>query len=146
MEQLGELEFSSNEPAVNVYYEGGGFTPHEDNCALTVLIPLSSAADGEFAGTGFWPPTARRAKANGGSGGCGDEHSLVLKPEAGSAMLFTGDVTHAGLPVARGARAVLVQSFSRKGAARAKSDGAAGGGASLGGGQRLEEPEARTEE
>ena len=64
----------------------------------------------------------------------------VLKPEAGSAMLFTGDVTHAGLPVASGARAVLVASFSRKGRVRAKSES---GGSS---GSSLEEAEQLTEE
>ena len=34
----------------------------------------------------------------------------MLKPQPGTAMLFTGDVTHAGLPVATG-RVVLVASF-----------------------------------
>lgn len=110
---LDELEFSFNEPAINVYFAGGGFTPHEDSCALTVLIPLTSAADGAFAGggTGFWGRRSSAAR--------GDEPSLVLKPQPGTAMLFTGDVTHAGLPVATGTRVVLVASFSRRVAAGA---------------------------
>lgn len=113
------LEFSANEPAINVYHAGGGFVPHEDGCALTVLIPLSSPADGSFAGggTGFWAPLARRS-ATDGLGGDDDESelkpSLVLKPARGSAMLFTGDVTHAGMPVEDGSRVVLVASFSRR--------------------------------
>ena len=109
--EQGELEFSTHEPAINIYQEGGGFTPHEDGCALTVLIPLSSPSDGTFTGggTGFWPPIEQRAEQSR------EAPSLVLKPARGTAMLFTGDVTHAGLPVTSGTRVVLVASFSRKG-------------------------------
>jgi hypothetical protein len=105
LHDLGELEFSENEPAINVYRTGGEFTPHQDGCALTVLIPLSSPSDGSFAGggTGFW------ASAEDAS------PSLVLKPPAGTAMLFTGAVTHAGMIVESGRRLVLVASFSLKG-------------------------------
>ena len=38
---------------------------------------------------------------------------MVLAPPAGTALLFGGDVTHAGQPVAAGQRAVFVASFSR---------------------------------
>jgi hypothetical protein len=38
--------------------------------------------------------------------------SLVLKPSRGSALVFGGDVTHAGMPVEAGIRSVLVCSFS----------------------------------
>ena len=108
---LGELEFSPNEPAINIYFAGGGFTPHEDSCALTVLIPLSSSDDAfSGGGTGFWPPLSRRSHA------ADDEPSLVLKPTVGTALLFNGDVTHAGLQVVSGTRGVLVASFSRKAA------------------------------
>lgn len=102
------LEFSANEPAINVYYENGCFNPHKDYCALTVLIPLSSPDDGSFAGggTGFWAPEERRARDG--------EPSIVLAPPAGTAMLFGGHVTHAGLPVHAGTRVVFVASFTRK--------------------------------
>ena len=36
----------------------------------------------------------------------------MLRPPAGTALLFGGDVTHAGLPVTAGERAVFVASFS----------------------------------
>ena len=117
----GELEFAEREPAVNVYGEGGAFRPHQDRQGLTVLIPLSPDHGG--GGTGFWPreevegaheedepdadweaaEVARRSAA---------PPSTVLRPERGSALLFSGDVLHAGLPVVRGARVVLVASFS----------------------------------
>lgn len=38
----------------------------------------------------------------------------VLKPPAGTAILFGGDVTHAGLPVLEGTRHLFVMSFSLK--------------------------------
>ena len=106
LHELGELEFSPNEPAINVYFKDGVFTPHKDNCALTVLIPLAAPRDGAFqgGGTGFW---GRSAAPDG-------DPSLVLRPEVGTAMLFAGHVTHAGMLVESGTRAVLVASFSRK--------------------------------
>ena len=105
----GNLEFSPNEPAVNVYYSGGGFSPHRDYCALTVLIPLSSPADGSFTGggTGFWAPGSRHGQDSAAP-------SITLAPPAGTALLFAGDVLHAGLPVESGKRVVLVASFDRK--------------------------------
>ena len=33
LHESGDLTFSANEPAVNVYYEGGSFSPHKDYCA-----------------------------------------------------------------------------------------------------------------
>ena len=110
----GQLSFASGgyEPAINVYYENGGFLPHEDNCALTVLIPLTSSEDGAFegGGTGFWAPEERRVPDEDGDVG----PSLVLAPPAGTALLFSGHVTHAGMPVVSGVRHCLVASFSRK--------------------------------
>ena len=38
--------------------------------------------------------------------------STVLRPERGTAMLFSGEVLHAGMPVERDSRVVLVASFS----------------------------------
>lgn len=131
----GALEFSSREPAINLYGPGGEFLPHMDHQSLTVLIPLTSPApiekstcpplapppplqqqiDGESAldsgapfsggGTGFWSQDARGPRVEG--------PTLVMRPPAGSAMLFGGKVTHAGLPVDEGTRVVFVASFSR---------------------------------
>ena len=108
MHECGGLEFSPREPAVNVYGRGGEFAPHRDHQALTVLVPLSPPSAFEGGGTGFWPRgaderAARRAPP-----------ALVLRPPAGTALLFAGSVTHAGLPVRAGERAVLVASFSQR--------------------------------
>ena len=65
--------------------------------------------DGAFVGggTGFWPPEGRRRADRA--------PSIVLTPPAGTAMLYSGDVLHAGMPVAQGTRVVFVASFARKG-------------------------------
>ena len=77
--------------------------------ALTVLIPLTSP-DVNFngGGTGFWEGN-REVDENPQT-----EPDLILKPEAGSALIFGGDVTHAGMPVESGYRSVFVVSFSTK--------------------------------
>ena len=38
----------------------------------------------------------------------------VLAPPAGTALIFGGDVTHAGMPVETGLRSVFVASFSTR--------------------------------
>ena len=132
-----QLAFSTNEPAINVYYSGGHFKPHEDNHALTILVPLSAAsADFEGGGTAFW------STRDAGPGGSINARTMgaptmVLRPPAGAALLWggacthgmrtmyaacalcyvlpcicSGSVTHAGLPVKSGQRCVLVASFS----------------------------------
>lgn len=103
----GQLEFSSREPAVNVYTEGGEFLAHKDHQALTVLVPLSSSERFDGGGTGFWSQDARGHRV--------ERPSTVLRPEAGTAMLWGGHVTHAGMPVTRGERVVFVASFSARG-------------------------------
>ena len=105
-----QLTFSTNEPAINVYFRGDSFKVHEDKHALTVLVPLSSA-DSEFegGGTAFWSHAdARPAKYDLGP------PTMVLRPPAGAALLWGGNVTHAGLPVQSGQRCVFVASFSPK--------------------------------
>ena len=105
---LGDLvfSFSGHEPAINVYTAGGEFEPHEDKHMLTVLVPLSPLDAFEGGGTGFWSENAPRV------GGPGGEPSLVLRPEPGTALLWTGGITHAGLPVRSGKRHVFVCSFN----------------------------------
>lgn len=120
------LEYSSFEPAVNVYSAGGEFLPHKDHQALTVLVPLSGPDDFIGGGTGFWAksaepePEAEQA-AQGWAQGASTTFdvaapSLVLTPPRGTAMLFAGHVSHAGMAVEGGTRVVLVASFSAKGA------------------------------
>jgi len=111
--------YSPGEPAVNVYYPGGGFKPHTDKQALTMLIPLSPSDAFDGGGTAFW---SGRHQPHGEKNGSveydeADEarwlpHDQLLKPKAGTAILFGGDVTHAGLPVTRGIRHLFVVSFT----------------------------------
>jgi len=104
----GELEWSEGEPAINVYSANGRFGAHKDHLALTVLIPLTSTATFTGGGTGFWA-----------GGRSVDEDPWkppdeVLKPPLGTALVFGGDVTHAGMPVEAGLRSVFVASFSTR--------------------------------
>ncbi|KOO36090.1 hypothetical protein Ctob_010989 [Chrysochromulina tobinii] len=98
--------FSGHEPAINVYTAGGEFEPHEDKHMLTVLVSLSPLDAFEGGGTAFWSERAERV------GGLGGEPSLMLRPEPGTAILWTGQITHAGLPVISGRRHVFVCSFN----------------------------------
>jgi len=104
-----QLKYSSREPAINVYSSGGEFLPHKDSQSITVLIPLSSPDDFVGGGTSFWSQDSRGHRV--------EEPSVILRPPAGTAMLFGGCVTHAGVPVESGKRVVFVASFSN-----AKSD------------------------
>ena len=104
-----QLKYSSREPAVNVYSCGGEFRAHKDAQAITVLIPLSSPDEFLGGGTSFWSQDSRGHRV--------EEPSICLKPPAGTAMLFGGCVTHAGVPVESGKRVVFVASFTN-----AKSD------------------------
>jgi hypothetical protein len=96
------LHFTMREPAVNVYDAGGEFVPHKDHQALTVLLALSPPSAFTAGGTGFW--------RHGEPG-----PRCVLRPRRGTALLFGGGVTHAGMPVEGGTRCVYVASFSARG-------------------------------
>ena len=114
---FGDLGFSPNEPAVNVYAPGGEFAPHVDGQRLTVVILLSPADGFTGGGTAFWSQhhegsytattAAEAAKTT--------LPKVVLKPKFGDALVFTGDVLHAALPVETGQRTVFVASFGPKG-------------------------------
>lgn len=104
-----ELKYSSREPAINVYSRGGEFRAHKDAQSITVLIPLSSPNDFVGGGTSFWSQDSRGHRV--------EAPSVCLKPPPGTAMLFGGCVTHAGVKVKSGKRVVFVASFSN-----AKSD------------------------
>mmetsp|Transcript_41269 Transcript_41269/g.54268 ORF Transcript_41269/g.54268 Transcript_41269/m.54268 type:complete len:317 (+) Transcript_41269:84-1034(+) len=106
---MGELEWSEGEPAINVYETTGYFGAHKDHLALTVLIPLTSPmSDFTGGGTGFWAGN-REVDENPYN-----PPDVVLKPPPGSALIFGGDVTHAGMPVEGGYRSVFVCSFSTR--------------------------------
>jgi hypothetical protein len=102
------LRFTHNEPAVNLYRVGGAFEPHRDLQALTVLVPLVGSESFEGGGTAFWSHSAASPQ-----GVEATPPSLVLTPPRGTALLFGGDLMHAGLPVSAGERGVFVASFSR---------------------------------
>ena len=121
------IRYSSGEPAVNIYTHGGEFAPHTDDEHLTTLIPLNDAFDG--GGTAFWDAGYESPKdpAHSGDALCGlpqpasataaDRSNWlppahVLREPPGTALLFGGDVTHAGMPVLSGARYVFVMSFT----------------------------------
>ena len=113
--EAGELEWSEGEPAINVYTQNGYFGAHKDHLALTVLLPLTSPTkDFSGGGTGFWA----------GNRAVGEDPdsppTKILRPELGTALIFGGDVTHAGMPVEDGTRAVFVASFSTRTAASAE--------------------------
>ena len=74
-------------------------------------------------GTSFWSAT----EASAASRAAGEaalhvnprsDPAFVLRPPAGTALVFGGNVTHAGESVVDGERAVLVASFSTRGAER----------------------------
>ena len=100
-----QLKFSSREPAINVYTAGGEFLAHKDAQALTVLLPFSSpTTDFRGGGTAFWSQDSRGHRV--------EDPSLLVRPSAGTVLLFGGCVTHAGQPILEGTRVVLVASFS----------------------------------
>lgn len=105
-----ELDFSEGEPAINVYRgPGGDFKPHQDARALTLLMPLSThGVDYEGGGTAFYAPGVRPADAIRGAA----TPTTVLRPRAGTALLWGGTLTHAGAEVVAGRRLVFVASFS----------------------------------
>lgn len=79
--------------------------------ALTVLVPLTDPDAFMGGGTGFWPPAQSLAAGDGGAPG---GEPTVVTPARGTAIVFGGDVTHAGMTIQAGRRSVLVASFSTK--------------------------------
>ena len=98
---VSRLAFAPLEPAMNVYWAGGAFKRHEDKQSLTLLVPLSDGYEG--GGTGFW--TREQT-------GASREPAFVLRPSPGTALVWGGQVKHAGIPVISGERWVFVASFS----------------------------------
>lgn len=100
------LDYSIREPAINVYEAPHGhFAMHKDHHALSILIPLSDpASDFEGGGTAFWSQSHPMEGM--------DSPSIVLKPKPGTAMLWGGRVSHKGMTISSGTRAVIVASFS----------------------------------
>lgn len=103
-----KLVYSEGEPAINIYRgPGGSFSPHQDAQSLTMTLALSDTGDFDGGGTSFYPaaelPAARRGKVT---------PSSVLRPAAGTALLWSGTLIHAGAEVTAGRRLLLVASFT----------------------------------
>jgi hypothetical protein len=81
-----------------------------------MLLNLSSRTEYEGGGTAFWSSADRgelgpnRGPPEAGLG----RPTFIIKPPSRVALVFGGHVTHAGLAVADGKRAVFVASFSPK--------------------------------
>ena len=110
------LIFVSGEPACNVYFAGGHFRPHEDQQALTVLVTLSDRTEFAGGGTAFWSEADRPPPIGPGvyTRAAAGPPTMVLTLPAGTALIFCGNVTHAGQPVLDGERTVFVASFSTR--------------------------------
>uniref|UniRef100_A0A7S3V368 Prolyl 4-hydroxylase alpha subunit domain-containing protein n=1 Tax=Aplanochytrium stocchinoi TaxID=215587 RepID=A0A7S3V368_9STRA len=101
---LGDMwyKFSSQEPSINRYANGGDFKEHTDGYALTLNILLSVDDDFTGGGTEFWREDESSA-----------EPTLRLEPTcAGTGVIFNGQVKHAGRAVIEGVRHLLVASFN----------------------------------
>ena len=85
-----------------VKYAGSGGRPalsvHKDQVPLTVNISLSAQCN--YAGGGTYFP-ARAADCSG----------IVIRPQAGTAIMHDGNVEHAGHKVTEGTRLILVCFF-----------------------------------
>ena len=101
----GSLEFSAREPAINIYTAGGEFNAHTDRQTLTVLIYLTPPETCEGGGTGFWSQACADCEA---------APTAVIRPPAGTALVYGGRVPHAGMPVVSGRRAIFLGSFSQR--------------------------------
>jgi len=106
--QLKDLKafFSPGEPAVNRYITGGAIAPHIDREQLTLNVLLSEPGAFQGGGTAFWP------QIDGSSPTEVDDEVVVLRPLQGTAIMFNGQVTHAGRAVSAGIRHAYVASFS----------------------------------
>eukprot|EP00523_Entomoneis_sp_CCMP467_P011433 CAMPEP_0168723572 /NCGR_PEP_ID=MMETSP0724-20121128/3187_1 /TAXON_ID=265536 /ORGANISM="Amphiprora sp., Strain CCMP467" /LENGTH=279 /DNA_ID=CAMNT_0008770289 /DNA_START=28 /DNA_END=863 /DNA_ORIENTATION=+ len=111
MKSQTRLDYTRREPAINVYTNGGEFQKHKDAQSLTILVPLSSPETHfQEGGTGFWsehelPDSSNDYNFDHFPSFAGDQASneappiVILRPPAGTALLFGGSVTHAGIPV-----------------------------------------------
>ena len=108
-----EMDWASDEPSINRYEIGGRFDPHRDGYALTVIVLLS--ADGAFHGGGtvfFDSSQAAETFMDGDNNNDTNANSsVIVKPPQGTAVLFSGDLYHAGRPVTEGTRHLFVASF-----------------------------------
>ena len=116
------------EPVINIYTGrcqrgGGGLPKHVDHRDVTVLVQLSKLSEYDGGGTRFWPerglwPEEEEARWNGGGGdgpaeqrAKGERETRLVRPEQGTAVLFSGDIYHMGVRTTAGERCLYVSSF-----------------------------------
>lgn len=101
-----QIDFSLREPAINVYRSPSGhFGMHKDDKDLTILVPLSDpTTDFTGGGTAFWAEMHPKDGMH--------DPSLIIRPQAGTGILFGGRVSHKGMHIHSGTRVVFVISFS----------------------------------
>eukprot|EP00747_Dinoflagellata_sp_TGD_P020585 gnl/TRDRNA2_/TRDRNA2_127913_c0_seq2.p1 gnl/TRDRNA2_/TRDRNA2_127913_c0~~gnl/TRDRNA2_/TRDRNA2_127913_c0_seq2.p1 ORF type:complete len:381 (+),score=54.27 gnl/TRDRNA2_/TRDRNA2_127913_c0_seq2:63-1205(+) len=108
--------FSPGEPAVNRYMVGGGIKPHTDKQAITLNVLLSEPGAFTGGGTLFWPQgTVNEDTTLDSEWQARFDASTVttlLRPQQGTAVLFNGQVVHAGRAVSSGIRHTYVASFN----------------------------------
>ena len=111
--QLKDLKafYSPGEPAVNRYIAGGAIAPHIDREQLTLNVVLSEPGAFHGGGTAFWPQKTMDSALEESTQEVEDD-VVILRPLQGTAIIFNGQVTHAGRAVTEGIRHAYVASFS----------------------------------
>ena len=99
-----QFTFSTTEPAVNIYHEGGHFYRHTDEKDLTLNLHLDPDTAFTGGGTFFWAE-GRESKPS-------SQSQILLQPAQGTSVVFNGRIRHAGRAVTSGVRHLLVASFS----------------------------------
>ena len=102
--------FNTVEPTINVYTAGGSFASHQDGQHLTVLVHLSAEGSFDGGGTAYWRESYAREWLGRGLDGVAPD--AVVHPQQGEALLWNGELVHAGCAVEAGTRHILVGSFS----------------------------------
>eukprot|EP00434_Breviolum_minutum_P010015 symbB.v1.2.008833.t1/scaffold556.1/size187764/4 len=103
--QLKDLKafYSPGEPAVNRYIAGGAIAPHIDREQLTLNVVLSEPGAFHGGGTAFWPQKTVDSAPEESTPEVEDD-VVILRPLQGTAIIFNGQVTHAGRAVTEGIR------------------------------------------
>lgn len=101
------IEFSVNEPALNVYAVGGKIGAHEDGFHLSFLLPTSPNDEFVGGGTGFWSDE-NYDHSNPGT----QPPTMVLRPPPGTGIIFAGETIHSAHPVLSGIRSCFVATFN----------------------------------
>ena len=114
------IVFPEAEPAVNVYCSGGNFPLHDDGYDMSIVINLSPPGAFEGGGTQYWREMDDDKWQQNGTQ---TREPTLVQPPQGSALIFNGNITHAGRATTRGTRHVFVSSFDLWPVAAEETDG-----------------------